>query len=42
MNHSHRFWRHCERLCPRMGEARAWLKAHGASLHRYGKSRTIQ
>jgi predicted metal-dependent hydrolase len=36
MNHSRRFWRLTERLCPRMAEAKAWLKAHGAGLHRYG------
>jgi predicted metal-dependent hydrolase len=36
MNHSQRFWRLCERLCPRTDEAKAWLKTHGAGLHRYG------
>lgn len=35
LNHSHRFWRLVERLCPRTDEAEAWLKRHGASLHRY-------
>ncbi|MBP0579878.1 M48 family metallopeptidase [Labrys sp. LIt4] len=36
MNHSPRFWRLCHQLCPRTEEARAWLKLHGAGLHRYG------
>jgi predicted metal-dependent hydrolase len=36
MNHSARFWRLTERLCPRTAEAEAWLKRHGAGLHRYG------
>lgn len=36
MNHSDRFWTLVERHCPRMAEARRWLKTHGASLHRYG------
>ncbi len=36
MNHSHRFWALTHRLCPRTEEAEAWLKANGASLHRYG------
>jgi predicted metal-dependent hydrolase len=36
MNHSLRFWRTCGMLCPRMGDAKAWLKANGAELHRYG------
>lgn len=36
MNHSPRFWRLCHQLCPRTEEARAWLKSHGAGLHRYG------
>jgi predicted metal-dependent hydrolase len=36
MNHSPRFWRLCHQLCPRTDEAKAWLKAHGAGLHRYG------
>jgi len=36
MNHSARFWRLTERLCPRTAEAEAWLKRHGADLHRYG------
>ena len=36
MNHSRRFWRLVERICPHMGRAKAWLDAHGAELHRYG------
>lgn len=36
MNHSPRFWRLTERLFPRTPEAEAWLKRHGAELHRYG------
>lgn len=34
MNHSDRFWAICERLCPETDAAKAWLKAHGAGLHR--------
>jgi predicted metal-dependent hydrolase len=36
MNHSARFWRLVCDLCPRSDHARAWLDAHGSSLHRYG------
>lgn len=36
MNHSGRFWRLVETLDPDMDAARAWLKRHGAGLHRYG------
>ena len=36
MNHSRRFWRLVERLCPGMQRAKAWLDAHGTDLHRYG------
>jgi predicted metal-dependent hydrolase len=36
MNHSRRFWRLVEKVCPDMGRAKAWLDAHGADLHRYG------
>jgi predicted metal-dependent hydrolase len=38
MNHSQRFWRLVEKICPDMGRAKAWLDAHGADLHRYGMS----
>ena len=40
MNHSRRFWRLVERLCPGMMRAKAWLDAHGTDLHRYGTSGT--
>jgi len=36
MNHGMRFWRLVLAHCPRAGEARDWLRRHGASLHRYG------
>jgi predicted metal-dependent hydrolase len=36
MNHSRRFWRVCESLCPQTRQARAWLKAEGAGLHAIG------
>jgi hypothetical protein len=36
MNHSRRFWRLVERICPQMGRAKTWLDAHGTDLHRYG------
>ncbi|WP_372424700.1 M48 family metallopeptidase [Salinarimonas chemoclinalis] len=36
MNHSARFWRLTERLCPRTDEAEAWLRRNGAGLHRWG------
>jgi predicted metal-dependent hydrolase len=36
MNHSRRFWRLVEKVCPDVGRAKAWLDAHGADLHRYG------
>lgn len=36
MNHSRRFWRRVESVCPAMSQARAWLNAHGPELHRYG------
>jgi len=32
MNHSPRFWREVERLCPGFAEAERWLKQHGALL----------
>jgi predicted metal-dependent hydrolase len=35
MNHSPKFWGLARRLCPDTNRAEAWLKAHGASLHRY-------
>jgi len=36
MNHSPRFWRLVQRLCPSHDNAKAWLDTHGADLHRYG------
>jgi len=36
MNHSPRFWRVVNQICPEMDRARVWIDAHGADLHRYG------
>jgi predicted metal-dependent hydrolase len=36
MNHSRRFWRLVEHICPHVGRAKTWLDAHGGDLHRYG------
>jgi predicted metal-dependent hydrolase len=36
MNHSAKFWRTVERICPDFRRAKAWLDAHGRILHRYG------
>ncbi len=36
MNHSAKFWRLVQRLCPDHERAKAWLDAHGGDLHRYG------
>jgi len=36
MNHSPAFWRVVQGMCPATDRAEAWLKAHGAQLHRYG------
>ncbi|MDE1160190.1 MAG: SprT family zinc-dependent metalloprotease [Neorhizobium sp.] len=33
MNHGPQFWALCGQLCPRMEEARRWLKQHGSQLH---------
>jgi predicted metal-dependent hydrolase len=35
MNHSAPFWAAVEASCPDSGRAEAWLKANGASLHRF-------
>ncbi len=35
-NHSPAFWRIVDRLTAKRTEARAWLRRHGTSLHRYG------
>ena len=39
MNHSQRFWRLVDKLCPNVKRAKAWLDAHGTELHRYGMPR---
>jgi predicted metal-dependent hydrolase len=36
MNHSARFWRLVQRLCPDHQRAKVWLDVHGSDLHRYG------
>ncbi|MFC3690803.1 M48 family metallopeptidase [Chenggangzhangella methanolivorans] len=36
MNHGPRYWANVERLFPDYERAEAWLRAHGAALHRYG------
>ncbi|HYC05188.1 MAG TPA: SprT family zinc-dependent metalloprotease [Azospirillaceae bacterium] len=36
MNHSSRFWALCASLTADVDAPRAWLKANGAKLHRYG------
>jgi predicted metal-dependent hydrolase len=36
MNHSPRFWRLVQRLCPSHERAKVWLDVHGTDLHRYG------
>ncbi len=36
MNHSAKFWRLVERICPDFTRAKTWLDAHGSELHRYG------
>jgi predicted metal-dependent hydrolase len=36
MNHSAKFWRVVQRICPDHESAKAWLDTHGADLHRYG------
>lgn len=36
LNHSDRFWRLVDQLCPGNGPAKLWLRRHGAALHRFG------
>ncbi len=36
-DHSERFWALTQSLCPNTDRAEAWLRAHGAKLHRYGR-----
>lgn len=38
MNHSPAFWKVTRRLFPETDRAEAWLKTHGAALHRFGAS----
>jgi hypothetical protein len=38
MNHSPMFWKVTNRLFPETERAEAWLKTHGALLHRFGAS----
>jgi len=38
MNHSARFWRLVQRLCPDHQRAKLWLDVHGSDLHRYGST----
>lgn len=37
LNHGDRFWALVATLCPDVAQARGWLRAHGADLHRYGR-----
>jgi hypothetical protein len=37
MNHSRRFWRLVERICPELTRAKAWLDVNGIHLHRFGQ-----
>jgi predicted metal-dependent hydrolase len=41
MNHSARFWRVVERICPDWERAKGWLNAQGNALHRYGEDGTL-
>jgi len=36
MNHSARFWKHVDRLIEDSETPKAWLRLHGAGLHRFG------
>lgn len=36
MNHSAKFWRLVERICPDHRRAKTWLDVNGSDLHRYG------
>jgi predicted metal-dependent hydrolase len=38
MNHSARFWRLVDSICPDMRRAKVWLDANGTDLHRYGET----
>ena len=37
MNHSRRFWRLVERICPDLTRAKTWLDVNGTHLHRFGQ-----
>tara|TARA_Y100001970_G_scaffold290625_1_gene425044 strand:- start:1560 stop:2246 length:687 start_codon:yes stop_codon:yes gene_type:complete len=37
LNHSAPFWALVDTLCSDVGQARSWLKANGAGLHRFGR-----
>jgi len=37
MNHSRRFWRLVEHICPDLTRAKTWLDVNGSNLHRYGQ-----
>ena len=39
LNHSPKYWSLLRRACPETNRAEAWLKTHGASLHRFGAGR---
>ena len=39
MNHGPRFWALVARTCPGLEPAKAWLRANGSDLHRYGPER---
>jgi len=41
MNHSRRFWRVVERICPDWQRSKGWLNAQGNALHRYGEDGTM-
>ncbi len=42
MNHSLRFWRLVERICPHMQRSKNWLETHGTDLHRFGLPQSLR
>ena len=40
LDHSPAYWAVAARLAPDLPVAEAWLRAHGASLHRFGAPRS--